>query len=781
MKNKKVLLTLIILFTNLKLLAQWNLIGGPYGTHSFDILLTSDRKLFSATYKGLYFSEDLGDTWELIQLNNYYGAIYKLKLLRNNTFLAVSDNGIIKSSDGGKNWKLIFQLAGDESVKIQEVKTNGFLYLKKARQLLKSTNNGENWEIIFNSSTTFDDFAVDSSGNLYLSIRSNDNYYNYLLRSTDGGINFRPFALTGYDLSNKFFTITSDECSNLFFKVRVNDFFSEIIHYDGKISKRVFYGGNICGFDSYGNLLFSTNNHIYRYYPNSKFSDLIITYNFSSEQPNKIVNIDNIYILKFETSGLFRYHFSKREWVDINKGHGFKQALSIEITEKGKIFVGAFSNTFWGGLYGANLDSLNWSRIEPLRCTTLIADINKLKNGNLIATGTGDVMIGDPEGNNWIFRPVIGLAYSQFVSSNGTIYIGEGTGEFGIYISRDNGNSFNPHNNGIMHDYIFGFGEGKNGRIFAFPWPSGLYMSDNEGISWQYIAYDNISDVRFYNLVNHQDTLFAATSSGLLFSTDNGINWKLFQNTYQSISYVIVTKNSDIIIAVYNKSVLKYDRKNNIWNSLDVGLSDKYVREIIEDIDGRIYIATNEGIYCTDILSKKPLLLFPKNLTKNLSNRVNLIWEKTDKEDENVVEISQDSLFNKKIISITLKNNHYEFLADYNKKYYWRVGKKYKYRRPVFSEVFSFETENRLYLKQNYPNPFNEATAIEFNLPEKSIVNINIYNSLGEKIQSIYDNVELIEGYHKLEWKPVNIPSGIYFINLEYKNLRQTIKCLYIK
>jgi hypothetical protein len=40
-------------------------------------------------------------------------------------------------------------------------------------------------------------------------------------------------------------------------------------------------------------------------------------------------------------------------------------------------------------------------------------------------------------------------------------------------------------------------------------------------------------------------------------------------------------------------------------------------------------------------------------------------------------------------------------------------------------------------LYQNYPNPFNPVTTIKFNIPEKSGVQLHIYNSIGQMIEEV--------------------------------------------
>tara|TARA_B100002051_G_scaffold230330_1_gene227821 strand:+ start:11258 stop:12589 length:1332 start_codon:yes stop_codon:yes gene_type:complete len=65
-----------------------------------------------------------------------------------------------------------------------------------------------------------------------------------------------------------------------------------------------------------------------------------------------------------------------------------------------------------------------------------------------------------------------------------------------------------------------------------------------------------------------------------------------------------------------------------------------------------------------------------------------------------------------------------------------------------------------------YPNPFNPATNINFNLEKSEIININIYDLYGNKLETLINNELLSAGNHNLIWNASNLSSGIYFINI---------------
>jgi hypothetical protein len=69
-------------------------------------------------------------------------------------------------------------------------------------------------------------------------------------------------------------------------------------------------------------------------------------------------------------------------------------------------------------------------------------------------------------------------------------------------------------------------------------------------------------------------------------------------------------------------------------------------------------------------------------------------------------------------------------------------------------------------LNQNYPNPFNPRTTIEYSLSEPGLVQLKVFNLLGNEISTlVYENQS--PGEHKVEWNAKGIPSGVYFIRLK--------------
>ncbi len=84
------------------------------------------------------------------------------------------------------------------------------------------------------------------------------------------------------------------------------------------------------------------------------------------------------------------------------------------------------------------------------------------------------------------------------------------------------------------------------------------------------------------------------------------------------------------------------------------------------------------------------------------------------------------------------------------------------------------------YLFQNYPNPFNPSTTIRFSLPKETQLKINIYNMLGELVETLAEgNYEA--GYYKVTFNASNLPSGTYIYRLESSEFVQVKKMILVK
>jgi hypothetical protein len=83
-------------------------------------------------------------------------------------------------------------------------------------------------------------------------------------------------------------------------------------------------------------------------------------------------------------------------------------------------------------------------------------------------------------------------------------------------------------------------------------------------------------------------------------------------------------------------------------------------------------------------------------------------------------------------------------------------------------------------LAQNYPNPFNPSTIISFSLPSGGIVNVDVFNILGQQVITLVSEYREA-GVHQVEFNGANFPSGIYFYRLQHSGGTATRKMTLVK
>jgi len=92
-------------------------------------------------------------------------------------------------------------------------------------------------------------------------------------------------------------------------------------------------------------------------------------------------------------------------------------------------------------------------------------------------------------------------------------------------------------------------------------------------------------------------------------------------------------------------------------------------------------------------------------------------------------------------------------------------------------------TALRLY--PNYPNPFSSQTAIAFELQEREVVSLGVFDAAGRLVTTLV-NRSFPAGTHQVEWHGYDssgreVPSGVYFYRLVAGSMTLTRKAILLK
>jgi hypothetical protein len=88
-------------------------------------------------------------------------------------------------------------------------------------------------------------------------------------------------------------------------------------------------------------------------------------------------------------------------------------------------------------------------------------------------------------------------------------------------------------------------------------------------------------------------------------------------------------------------------------------------------------------------------------------------------------------------------------------------------------------------LAQNYPNPFNPTTSIEFTLPARGPVSLDVFNLVGQRVRTLVSDFKSA-GKHSVIWDGTSdagqtVSSGVYFYRLSTASFTTSRKMVLLK
>jgi hypothetical protein len=72
------------------------------------------------------------------------------------------------------------------------------------------------------------------------------------------------------------------------------------------------------------------------------------------------------------------------------------------------------------------------------------------------------------------------------------------------------------------------------------------------------------------------------------------------------------------------------------------------------------------------------------------------------------------------------------------------------------------EVPMEYFLLSNSPNPFKTTTTIEYGLPERGRVTLNVYNAMGALVAGLVEETQET-GRYKLSFDGSKLPAGVYY------------------
>ena len=455
------------------------------------------------------------------------------------------------------------------------------------------------------------------------------------------------------------------------------------------------------------------------------------------------------------------------------------------------------------------------------------------KDGSIVWIGNdGGIVYSDDKGENWSLvynvLPITQFYRIDVCIANGNVMIG-GSQDNGTCITK-NGESWNTtsgYNGGDTYDVLCD--PGNPSRMWMYTgyyggdWHFIPYRTDDYGRNWTEIRNGLPTPSGHESRIRHDHVspVYLYYNQGrYLYRSRSGDNWKVineedpfptlfshefsvakWEPTGTTIYVCLPLTDSGKRLMVYDKN-LWYERSssafpNDVWirkvipHPVNTNISYAIMNGISENgPKKKIFRTDNRGITWTNITGNFPnvpmsdLVAHPNDPNKLYigtkfgcfrTNDGGGNWERWNygMPEANIVTtlVCIDSLSN---------NGKLYIVAGTYGRGVWKREISWDDPTPLGRKLAQTKEIKSINLNQNYPNPFNPKTVISYHLPAQSFVNLDVYNTNGQKVTTLVSETQKA-GSYMVEWNAADFAAGVYFYHLTTETFSQVRKMILVK
>ncbi len=608
---KKLLLFATIILSACYANAQWTQCP-LYGGFVFTIAV-SDSFVYAGTLGGggMFRSDNYGSDWSPVSnglpSGPGYTNIYSIAVRGNEIFAGIENSGVYKSTDDGSTWSAINTGLPSNNFDvgaIMFVDSNIFI-LNNAMNwgIYKSSDSGYTWTQITNGLTDsiYSCIACDS-----VSIYAGSNN-GKIFKSVDNGASWFPVNTGLPTTSFSVRTIVAND---------VGVYAGISLYSTGPNTQKIFKSTNggtswtlVYSLTPYISKLFACGDKVYLGTENGVYKSINGNYWTAIN-----TGLTNKYITSFAVNGsdlfagtwggVFLLSDSSTTWVP--KSNGINSFTFKAIENIGNSLFAGESNT---GIYLTTDYGNTWVQKNNNNADMDILSMEA--DGLNVYYGTyHGVYESSDFGDTWSM--IFSLSSPPYYAMESIVKYGSNIfiGSFhGIQRSLDNGQTWSFANNGLSSTDVRTMTINDNGYIFAGVNDVGVFMSTDNGNTWQ-----NIGGFGYINSLAANDTVLMAGlgiyNPPVMTTNNYGVNWQIGNNGLHGHTVNSLKTIGDCVFAALADGVF-YTKTNGVdWNDMSQGLPAASVNCIGRD-DSCIYAGTaGYGIW------KRPLLDFGIDLVE---------------------------------------------------------------------------------------------------------------------------------------------------------------------
>ena len=665
-------------------------------------------------------------------------SISSLASVGNVLYAGTRADGIYASTDEGNTWYASNSGIETKNITVITSINNTLLAGTLDYGIYHSTDGGQTWlppsnyNTVYATSMTVKDqyvFAETLEG---------------VLRSSDNGITWQvvPHYFTpGYAMcSTQDKLIAADNSSQSYFSTDNGASWYTIETLDGAL---------LWSFYVKGDTVYAGGvNKIYRSVDDGDtFIGIEVPFNYNYVSIYSITSIGQTLFMGTSFYGVYKSTDNGSTWFPANTGMGPKSIFTLAVTQSSFLVAGAYN----AGVYKSTDNGLNWNKsVIGFPAGSLVWTMCNSDQGLLAGTGDGLYKTTD-NGNSWEkltgvndtinYGSVYGIATRDQEIYAAITYQLNGI----VYKSTDFGNTWTRSGNGFASDIQYMRSIAVSGNNIVAGSDQGIYYSTDDGNNW---ILSNQTEGFFEEISATPNYLYAAAPyTGIFRSSDDGITWAPSFNVPFNFSGITAMDNS--AYAGSGTGGALYSNDNGIsWDSVSFQYTVRvYTMKYIPAVPGMALAGTED-----------------------LSSHIYVSFDNS-----HIFSPYSEGLGANATPRSLASNDTYSFYGtDYTG--VWRRI------LPGVTTVSNngLEKPDEFSLKQNYPNPFNPSTTIEYTIPKAGNVKLKIYNSLGEEVTTLLNKYEEA-GNYKINFDGSALSSGIYFYKLETGYFTSVKKMILLK
>lgn len=262
--------------------------------------------------------------------------------------------------------------------------------------------------------------------------------------------------------------------------------------------------------------------------------------------------------------------------------------LDIFIPNSDTVYI----STYFDGIYNSYDNGETWNLVSdnlPQREYALHILVNN-RDYIFAATVAHALFRSTDNGNTWDWLTNYGSGMTNTLLSPGVDTLDACTQD-GLFESTDDGDFWYSLTANLSSGWLSTFTRNSQRRIFIGSSNGVIYLSDNEGISWDSIK---ICDNSIYTISVYGNSVFAGSDEAIYRSLDNGENWELVYYTLLPEEFFTIKQNSfGNIFALSTNAFYRSTDDGNSWQIINHEANSLYVLAI--DSNNDIYAGSEHG------------------------------------------------------------------------------------------------------------------------------------------------------------------------------------------